>query len=78
MDLRPSFPHAILLQQQIQKAFFLIKENNSTESEKMLALFLEIDCKGLGSYDESKFLRVQKDALAILLSFVGKNLARPT
>ena|ERR1017187_7589967 len=76
-DLRPSFPHLQMLQQQIQKAFFLIKESKSVESEKMFALFGEIDARGVGSYDEDVFIYVQKEALSILSAVLGNELVRP-
>lgn len=76
-DLRPSLPHNTLLQQQIQKAFFLIKKNNSPESERMLSLFNEIDFKPIESFKQDVFLRVQKEALTILSTILGTELVRP-
>ena len=76
-ELRPSFAHCKMLQQQIQKAFFLIKGDYPTESEKMLALFTDINSNGAGSFDEGKFLRVQSEALSLLSSVLGGELVRP-
>lgn len=77
-NLRPSFPHSVLLQQQLQKAFFLIKKHNSPESEKLLALFNEMDCKDIAGYDQHVFTRIQKEALSVLSAVLGSELMRPS
>jgi len=76
--LHPSHPHCLILQQFIQKAFFLTKENGLPESELLLPLFTDIDCKGVGSYDSGKFLRVQREALALIGGVLGEELVRPS
>lgn len=76
-NLRPSFPHCVLLQQQLQKAFFMVKKHNSPESENLLALFNHIDCKDVDSYDQKVFLNVQKEALTTLSVILGSEIRRP-
>src|ERR1017187_9476618 len=76
-ELRPSFAHCLLLQQQIQKAFFLLKGNEMPETDKLLALFTDIHCNGEGAFDSGKFLRVQREALSLLSVVLGEELVRP-
>ncbi len=76
--LRPSHPHCLMLQQAIQKAFFLTKKGGLPESEQLLPLFTDIDCKGVGSYDSGIFLRVQREALAIIGGVLEGELVRPS
>ena len=66
-----------MLQQLIQKCFFFVKENGLPESEQLLPLFTEINCKGVGSYDSGIFLRVQREALGLIAGVLGNELARP-
>ena len=75
--LRPSHPHCLMLQQLIQKAFFQTKKNSVPESEQLLPLFTDINCNGEGSYDGSVFLRVQRQALAIISGVLEGEMVRP-
>jgi hypothetical protein len=77
LQLNPSFPHSVLLQAQIQKCYFLIKAGGSPESERMLALFTEIDFKFIGAFEAEVFKRVQKEALSLLALVLGGELVRP-
>ena len=78
MLLHPSHPHCIMLQQLIQKAFFFVKKNGLPESEQLLPLFTEIKCKEVGSYDSGIFLRVQREALALIGVVLAEEQVRPT
>src|ERR1039458_1112275 len=75
--LRPSHPHCLMLQQLIQKSFFLTKKSGLSESEQLLPLFPDINCNGEGSYDGGVFLRVQRQALAIIAVVLEGELVRP-
>jgi hypothetical protein len=75
--LRPSHPHCIMLQQLIQKAFFQVKKSGMIESEQLLPLFTDINCNGVESYDGSVFLRVQRQALAVIAKVLGGEMVRP-
>ena len=75
-ELHPSYPHCKMLQQQIQKAFFLLKVNEP-ENEKLMVLFTEINCNGEGQYDGGKFLRVQREALGLLSAVLDGEMVRP-
>src|ERR1017187_2358306 len=66
LQLHPSFPHSVLMQVQLQKCFFFLKESSSPESERVLALFKEIDFKFIGAFEAEVFKRVQKEALGLL------------
>ena len=76
-SLRPSYPHCLMLQQQIQRAFYLVKENGLPESELLMALFTVIHCKGEGSFDSGVFNKVQREALGLIAGVLGSELVRP-
>jgi len=72
--LHPSAPHARMLQNQIQLAYFQVKEQKLPEAELLLSLFNQIS----GSFDAGVFETVQKEALALINGIVGKEMVRPT